>query len=160
MPIRWAPNQSTSTLATVDSSWLPAKYIDISCIERSRASRYWAERAANRGPLLSSRPSDCVTRTPARLSCISALTIEMASRARAYERRELRWNHTVKTARNGSTAKAASARRTSITSSTTMIPAHPATLVRASSRPCCRRLASASTSVVMRVMIRPPISLS
>ena len=89
-----------------------------------------------------------------------AALIEMASRARAYERRDIRWNHTVSTARIGSTANAARARRTSSTRSTTMIPAQPATLVSASSSPCCSRLASASTSVVMRVMIRPPISRS
>ncbi len=60
----------------------------------------------------------------------------------------------------GSTANTNSASWTSRTSSTMKIPKKVSRLTTAVTTPVCRKELSASTSVVIRVMIRPPSSRS
>ena len=82
------------------------------------------------------------------------------SRASVYARVEYRRKITVATATNGSARNAISASPTSMTTSTTAIPTKVASETTEVTRPVCRKLDSASTSVVIRVMIRPAISRS
>jgi len=61
---------------------------------------------------------------------------------------------------SGRTASATSASSTSVSSSATVTPTTVSRLTMAWARPVCRNVDSASTSVVMRVMIRPDSSRS
>ena len=85
---------------------------------------------------------------------------DTASRAVRYARDDWRWNHTVITPSTGSTAKPTRARRQSSPNIRATTPTHVTIADRAIKSPCWRSWARASTSVVMRVMIRPPISRS
>ncbi len=60
----------------------------------------------------------------------------------------------------GSTASATSASAASVSSSATATPTIVSRLTTACASPVCRNIDSASTSVVIRVMIRPATSRS
>ena len=64
------------------------------------------------------------------------------------------------TASTGSTATSTNASSTSKRNSATSTPVRVSTLTTAVVSPVCRNADSASTSVVIRVMIRPPSSRS
>jgi hypothetical protein len=61
---------------------------------------------------------------------------------------------------SGRPSIATTARPASVTSSAMATPTTVSTLISAVDRPVCRNVDSASTSVVIRVMIRPAISRS
>ena len=91
---------------------------------------------------------------------MSALTTPTRSRASAYARDDSARNSTVATTSTGSTASATSASSGSVTSSATATPTTVSRLTTAWASPVCRNVDSASTSVVIRVMIRPDSSRS
>ncbi len=102
----------------------------------------------------------CATRSPATFSCRSALTTLTRSRASAYATDESRRKTTVATTRIGITASATRASSRSVTSSAVATPTSVSRATTAWASPVCRNVESASTSVVIRVMIRPPSSRS
>ena len=71
-----------------------------------------------------------------------------------------RRNTTVATSSTGTVDSATSASSTSVTSSATATPTTVIRLTTACASPVCRNAESASTSVVIRVMIRPDSSRS
>jgi hypothetical protein len=71
-----------------------------------------------------------------------------------------RWKITVANASTGTTARATRARPASVITRATVIVTTVSTLASALTRPVCRNVDSASTSVVILVMIRPAISRS
>ena len=126
-------------------------------IDRSvNASLAVSKRSASK----SARTNDFTNRTPATFSCRSALTMPTFSLASLYAREEYRRNTTVATTTNGSATKAISASPRSMTASTTAIPTKVTSETTEVTSPVCRNADSASTSVVIRVMIRPAISRS
>ena len=88
------------------------------------------------------------------------MTTLMRSRASSYALTLLRRKKNVPTISTGSVAKTTSASWTSRTSSATMMPKKVTTETNAVTRPVWRNVDSASTSVVIRVMIRPVSSRS
>ena len=100
------------------------------------------------------------TRRPATFSCRSALTTLTRSRASAYAAETIRRKISVATISTGITANETSASSRSVTSSATATPRTVSRLTTACAMPVCRNDESASTSVVIRVMIRPPSSRS
>ncbi|RPK44075.1 hypothetical protein EES40_15210 [Streptomyces sp. ADI93-02] len=88
------------------------------------------------------------------------MTTLMRSRASSYALTLLRRKKNVPTISSGSVAKTTRASWTSRTSSTTVMPRKVTTETKAVTRPVCRNVDRASTSVVIRVMIRPVISRS
>ncbi len=88
------------------------------------------------------------------------MTTLTRSRASVYARDDRRWNSTVATSSTGSTVSATSASAGSVSTSATAMPPTVSTLITAVVSPVCRNVDSASTSVVIRVMIRPAISRS
>jgi hypothetical protein len=107
-----------------------------------------------------SRPSAWATRIPATFSCRSALTAETFSRASLYAREAIRRNAMVATSTTGRAQKASSASGRSITSSTIAMPQNVDSDTTKVINPVCRNEDSASTSVVILVMMRPAISRS
>ena len=90
----------------------------------------------------------------------SALTVEIASRARVYARDDTRRNQTVAMISGGRIAITASVSCHDRMPRTTSTPKKLMMLTSAWMMPVCSRLENASTSVVMRVMMRPAISRS
>ena len=88
------------------------------------------------------------------------MTTETRSRASSYAFTLARRKKNVPTISGGSVAKTTRASCTSITSRATMMPKKVTTETKAVTRPVCRNVDSASTSVVIRVMIRPVSSRS
>ncbi len=84
----------------------------------------------------------------------------MRSRAVPYARFETRRNQMVAATRGRRTVPVARKSAGFMISRTTATPTRVRTLTTALMSPFCRRVDSASTSVVMRVMIRPAISRS
>ena len=117
-------------------------------------------RSANSLAECSSRVKACAIRSPDTFSCMSAFTALTCSRASVYAAVDRRWKMTVATTTTGSTVSATSARPKSVTSSATVIVTTVRMLASALTRPVCRNVDSASTSVVILVMIRPAISRS
>ena len=116
--------------------------------------------AWNDSMLRSSRTYACASRTPEMLSWNSALTVEIVSRACAYACAERRPNHTVAIRSGGTSTSTPSVSGQLNRLSTTSTPTKLRMLTTAVMRPVCSSCANASTSVVMRVMIRPDISRS
>lgn len=90
----------------------------------------------------------------------SALTIEIRSRETEYAVPDTRRNTIVATASGTSAARATSASVASVTSRATAIPPSVSNATTAVDSPVWMNDDSASTSVVMRVMIRPDSSRS
>ncbi|GAA3303754.1 hypothetical protein GCM10020295_53140 [Streptomyces cinereospinus] len=88
------------------------------------------------------------------------MTPDTRSRASSYAFTLARRKKKVATISGGSVANTTSASSTSSTSSATMIPKKVTTETNAVTSPVCRNVDSASTSVVIRVMIRPVSSRS
>lgn len=111
-------------------------------------------------PLASSRLNAWRIRSPDTDSWRSALTSETRSRASSYALTLARRKKNVPMTSGGSVTKTTSASCTSITSRATMMPKKVTTETNAVTSPVCRNVDSASTSVVIRVMIRPVSSRS
>lgn len=88
------------------------------------------------------------------------MTVETRSRASSYALTLRLRKKYVPTIRTGSVAKTTSASWRSMASSTPMMPKKVTTETKAVTRPVWRKVESASTSVVIRVMIRPVSSRS
>ena len=88
------------------------------------------------------------------------MTTATRSRASSYAFTLARRKKYVATISGGSVAKTTSASSTSSTSRAPMMPKKVTTETNAVTRPVCRNVDSASTSVVIRVMIRPVSSRS
>lgn len=88
------------------------------------------------------------------------MTALMRSRASSYAFTLLRRKKTVATKSTGRVAKTTNASSTSIARSTTRMPKKVTTETNAVTSPVWRKVDSASTSVVIRVMIRPVNSRS
>ncbi len=108
----------------------------------------------------SSRRYACAARRPATFSWNSALTREIRSRDTEYAVLETRRKTTVAIVNGTSAASATRARVASVTSSATAIPTRVNSDTTAVDRPVWMNDDSASTSVVIRVMIRPDSSRS
>ena len=100
------------------------------------------------------------TRMPESDSWKSAFTTASASRTTSYSRLVMRRKKTVATARGTITVSVHSASSRSIRSSAMATPANVTSETRAWSRPFSISVSNWSTSVVIRVMIRPAISRS
>ena len=94
------------------------------------------------------------------LSWNSALTVEIVSRACAYAFAERRPNQIVASTSGGTSTSTPSVNGQLMRLSTTSTPTKLRMLTSAVMRPVCSSCANASTSVVMRVMIRPDSSRS
>ncbi len=90
----------------------------------------------------------------------SALTSEIRSRETVYATEEIRRKISVATTSGGMTASATSASVTSVATSATVIPRTVRTLTTAVDIPVWMNDDNASTSVVIRVMMRPDSSRS
>lgn len=88
------------------------------------------------------------------------MTTDTRSRASSYAFTLARRKKYVATISSGRVAKTTRARPTSSTSRATMMPKKVTTETNAVTRPVWRNVDSASTSVVIRVMIRPVSSRS
>ncbi len=88
------------------------------------------------------------------------MTALTRSRASAYAVEERRWKIAVAIARNGSTDRAIRARDPSVITRAAVMPTTVIRLITAVTRPVCRKVERASTSVVILVMMRPAISRS
>jgi hypothetical protein len=88
------------------------------------------------------------------------LTADTRSRASSYAFTLARRKKNVARTSGGSVAKTIRASCTSITSRATMMPKKVTTETKAVTRPVWRKVDRASTSVVIRVMIRPVSSRS
>ena len=101
-----------------------------------------------------------MTRSPATFSCRSALTAETFSRASVYARDDLTRNSTVASATSGTRVSTVSPSLRLMISSAIITPTKDSPELTMVISPVCRNDDSASTSVVIRVMIRPDISRS
>jgi hypothetical protein len=99
-------------------------------------------------------------RTPATSSWKRAFTALTRSRASRYAGTDRARNQTVVAISTGRVQTSTRARPASRTNSATSTPSSVSTLTTAVVRPVCRNDDSASTSVVIRVMIRPASSRS
>ncbi len=103
---------------------------------------------------------DWATRTPDRFSWKSALTALIRSRASEYAAEDRRRNTRVARTSTGTGSSATTASDRSVSRSATVIPMRVNRLTTAVANPVWRKVDSASTSVVIRVMIRPASSRS
>ncbi len=124
-------------------------------MESMFASRCFALISSNREKFIASRRNSCTVDIPVMFSCRKALIRAIQVRTVRYDSRTFRRNHCVTSTMSGSTAKVASARCQSITSSTTMMPRSVNTSPKIDTTPDVNRSFSTSTSLVTRVMRRP-----
>jgi len=116
--------------------------------------------APNRSRLTGSRRNDCVTRRPATFSAKSALTAATFSRASEYAFADFFLNTSVATTSTGKMVSTARPSSRLMMSSAASTPKKVSTELTMVISPVCRNEDSASTSVVILVMIRPDCSRS
>ena len=107
-----------------------------------------------------SRRNACVTRSPATFSAKSALTAATFSRDSVYALADLDRNTSVAATSTGKMHSTARPSRRLMMSSAASTPKKVSTELTMVMSPVCRNEDSASTSVVIRVMIRPDSSRS
>ena len=127
---------------------------------RSRDTRKDWLSPPNRSRLTCSRRNACVTRSPATFSAKSALTAATRSRDSLYARDDLDRNTSVATTSTGKMHSTARPSRRLMMSSAASTPKKVSTELTMVTSPVCRKVDSASTSVVILVRIRPDISRS
>ena len=124
-------------------------------MDSTLASRWARLIRPNCSKLRPSRRKSCTVAMPVTFSCRNALIRAICSRTRRYDSRAFFRNQCVTQAMAGRTAKTTSARRQSIQSSTSMMPASRKTSRNTVTTPEANSSFRVSTSEVTRVISRP-----